>query len=162
MLVLLPSSDSVGVSQLLLLSSVMSLSSLLFLCFLLFYFLLVWMMSRSILRCVDRISFSCSSVNVHVLAPYNIEGVMTASNKRNLLRSKQDLDVLILSLLFISSVSIFRTLLFFPDVSLFSLEVEFFNFDVVELRLSLFVCFSVGENSVFLGWTFSHISSVLL
>ena len=41
------------------------------------YFLIVWTMRRSILRCVARISLSCSSVDVHVPEPYIIVGVMT-------------------------------------------------------------------------------------
>ena len=41
-------------------------------------------MGRSILRCAERLIFSCSSVP----APCNIDGVMTASNKRGLCRSR--------------------------------------------------------------------------
>ena len=47
------------------------------------YFLFVWMMSRSILRWAVRSIFSCSFVIAHVLAPYVIVGVTTASNRCN-------------------------------------------------------------------------------
>ena len=67
-------------------SSVLCFSSLSFLSLLL-QFLLVWTTSRSIFRCLDRIIFS------HASAPCNIDGVMTASNRRSLRRNKQHLDV---------------------------------------------------------------------
>ena len=60
---------------------------------LLLHFLLVWTTGRSIFRCLDRIIFLCSSVKVHASASCNIDGVMTASNRRSLRRNKQHLDV---------------------------------------------------------------------
>ena len=48
--------------------------------FLFLWFLLVSMMSRSILRWVVRSIFSCSFVVVHVPAPYVVVGVTTASS----------------------------------------------------------------------------------
>ena len=71
-------------------SSVLSFSSLSFLAL---YFVVVWTTGRSISRRVDRITFSCSNIEVHAPAPYNIDGVMTATNRRNLWRNKQHLDV---------------------------------------------------------------------
>ena len=50
-------------------------------------------MRQSILRCVDRISFSCTCESVHVPDADVSVGVMTMLNKRSLCRRRYDLDV---------------------------------------------------------------------
>ena len=49
-------------------------------------------MKRSILRCVDRISFLCSCESVHGPEAYVDVGVMTMLKKRNLCRRRYELD----------------------------------------------------------------------
>ena len=57
------------------------------------YFRFVCTMRRNILRCVERIKFSCSCESVHVPEAYVNVGVMTVLNKRSLWRRRYDLDV---------------------------------------------------------------------
>ena len=57
------------------------------------YFRFVCTMRRNILRCVERIKFSCSCESVHVPEAYVKKRVMTVLNKRSLWRRRYDLDV---------------------------------------------------------------------
>ena len=50
-------------------------------------------MSQSIMRCVERISFSCSCDSVQVPEPHVSVGVMIMLNKRSLCSKRHDIDV---------------------------------------------------------------------
>ena len=57
------------------------------------YFCFVSTMRRSIFRCVEQISFSCSCERLYVPEAYVSVGVMTILNKRSLRRRRYDSDV---------------------------------------------------------------------
>ena len=62
-------------------------------CVFLLCFLFVWIMRRSILRCVYCIIFSCSYESVHVLEAWFIVGVITMLNRRSLCCRRYDFEV---------------------------------------------------------------------
>ena len=125
------------------------------------------------MRCVDRISFSCSSVSVQVPEPYVSVGVIPMLNKRSLCRKIYDIDVSFclyltndahaaLIRLFISVVSCCSNVMFcqryfaFPLIGKTSTLVSSIVASDCLLDLWLLRTF------VLFGWIFSPILSVLL